>query len=589
MTADIAMCLGILAVIVVLFAWERFYADVVALGTMLALVTTGLLTPGQAFAGFSSDTVMMMLGLLVMTAGLAHTGVVNIAGRAILDHAGRNPAYLVPVIMVTVAVFSAFMSNTAATAFFLPVTLGLASKTGVSASKYLLPLAFASILTSSVTLVSTSTNLVVSELLTRYRLAEMGMFELAPVGIPIAIVGLFYMATIGIRLMPRHEHQEELDHIGQRRYQAEIIITPDSPLTGKTIAQSPFGDNSGLSVVKVIRDGEETALGSDIKLKPGDELVIEGLRADVLKVKDMHGVQLHGDAHQAGRRTDPEDLTVVEAVLLPQSLLIGRTLKSWEFRERYGLQVLGIYRAGITIRQRIDAIRLHLGDVLLLQGTPENVKALERGNLFNLFGFVDPARLNVKRAPLAAAVFALALAAATFKLATLPVAVLTGAFLMLATGCLSPDEAYRQVEWKVLILIGALLSLGAAMETSGTGKFLAAQLITLAGDRHSTLLLSGFFLLTVVLTQAMSNQAAAIVVIPIAIQTALQLELNPRPFAMMVAVAASCSYLTPLEPSCLLVYGPGKYRFSDFFKVGLPLTFLIYAIAIILVPWVWPL
>ena len=231
-----------------------------------------------------------------------------------------------------------------------------------------------------------------------------------------------------------------------------------------------------------------------------------------------------------------------------------------------------------------------MGDVLLLQGTPENVKALEQGNLFNIFGGVETERLNRSRArrwrrrssrwrsrprPSSSR--------------SLPVAMLGGAFLMLLTRCLSPEEAYRQVEWKALILIGALLSLGAAMEASGAGKYLAQQLIAVVGADSRYGLLTCFFVLTVALTQPMSNQAAALVVLPIAMQTGMQLGVDPRAFGMMVAVAASCSYLTPLEPSCLMVYGPGKYQFSDFFKVGVPLTVLIYAIAIVLVPMVWPL
>jgi di/tricarboxylate transporter len=252
------------------------------------------------------------------------------------------------------------------------------------------------------------------------------------------------------------------------------------------------------------------------------------------------------------------------------------------------LQVLAIHRAG-RVPRTISSARLRMGDVLLLQGTPDDVKALERGNLFNIFGGVEAARLKRSRAPLSAAVFAAAIAAATFNLVTLPVAVLGGAFLMLALRCLSPEEAYRQVEWKALILIGALLSLGAAMDASGAGRYLAERLIAVFGTDGHYALLTCFFVLTVALTQPMSNQAAAVVVLPIAMQTGLQLGVDPRAFGMMVAVAASCSYLTPLEPSCLLVYGPGKYRFFDFFKVGAPLTVLIYGIAILLVPWVWPI
>jgi di/tricarboxylate transporter len=591
MTPDIAICLTILAGAVLLFAWDRIPADVIALGVMLAVIATGLLPPNQAFAGFSSDTVMMILGLLVMSAGLIQTGVVEIAGRHIFDLAGRNPAIFLPVIMVSVAAVSAFMSNTAATAFFLPLVIGYAGKIGVSPSKFLLPLAFASILTSSVTLISTSTNLVVSDLLTRYQQPPMGMFEMAPVGIPIAVIGILYVWAVGVRLIPQREDQKAEGKIGERKYQADVIVAEEGPLVGKSLKQAKIAGDGALTVVKLMR-GKETLRGAkklaELALAAGDELVIEGQRADLLKIKDIKGLDFKADMHPADAEDEKEAITIVEGMLLPRSPLIGQSLRGLDFKGRYGLQALAIHRAG-RVPRTISSARLRMGDVLLLQGSSNDVKALERGNLFNIFGGVEEARLNRSRAPLAAAIFAIAIAAATFKLAALPVAVLGGAFLMLLTRCLSPEEAYRQVEWKALILIGALLSLGAAMEASGAGKYLAQQLIGVFGTDSRYALLTAFFVLTVALTQPMSNQAAALVVLPIAMQTGIQLQVDPRAFGMMVAVAASCSYLTPLEPSCLLVYGPGKYRFFDFFKVGAPLTLLIYGIAILLVPWVWPI
>lgn len=587
MTLEIAICLVVVASAVLLFASERVAPDVVALGVMLALIITGLLKPDQAFAGFGSNTVLMILGLLIMTAGLAHTGVVDTAGRMILERAGANPALLIPAIMISVAVLSAFISNTAATAFFVPVVLGFATKTGISASKYLLPLAFASILTSSVTLVSTSTNIVVSELMTRSDLAPMGMFELAPVGIPIAVVGLLYMWLIGIRLMPQHQSDPSEPPLGRRTYQADVLVLPDSPMIGKRVAETQLQETTGLSVLKVVHP-DESLSEPDGPLSAGDVLVIEGQRADILKVKGMKGLDLKADVQLASPDAEPDDKEIVEAILLPRSPLIGRTLRTAEFHERYGLEVLGINRGGTTIPRKMSDIRLRLGDVLLLQGTAANMQALERGNLFNVFSGVDRSGLNTRRAPVAVAIFLLALAAGTIKLLPLPVAVLAGAFAMLVSRCISPEEAYRQVEWKALVLIGALLSLGAAMETTGAGRYLAGQLIGALGQDSPRLLLASFFVLTVALTQPMSNQAAAIVVLPIALETARQLSLDPRAFAMMIAVAASCSYLTPLEPSCLMVYGPGKYRFADFFRVGAPLTVLIFVIALVLVPMVWP-
>ena len=591
MTPDIAACLAILAIAVLLFGWDRVAADVVALGVMLAVIATGLLPTDQAFAGFSSDTVMMILGLLVMSAGLIQTGVVEIAGRYVFELAGRNAAVFLPVIMLAVAAVSAFMSNTAATAFFVPLVIGYASRIGVSPSRFLLPLAFSSILTSSVTLISTSTNLVVSELLTRYQQPPMGMFELAPVGIPIAVVGILYVWLVGVRLIPQRENQKAEAAIGQRKYQADVVIGETSPLIGKSLKDAKIDGDAGLTVVKLIR-GEEAMRGdkklADIELQSGDELFIEGLRADLLKIKDIAGLDFKADVHLAEPDAHKQRSTIVEGVLLPRSPLIGQSLRSLDFKGRYGLQVLAMHRAG-RIPRSISAARLRMGDVLLLQGTPEDVKALERGNLFNIFGGVETQRLNYARAPLAAAIFLAAIAAVTFKFASLPVAMLGGAFTMLLVRCLSPEEAYRQVEWKALILIGALLSLGAAMESSGAGKYLAQQLISIVGAESRLGLLSCFFVLTVALTQPMSNQAAALVVVPIAMQTGIEIGVDPRAFGMMVAVAASCSYLTPLEPSCLMVYGPGKYQFSDFFKVGAPLTVLIYGLAILLIPRLWPM
>ncbi len=591
MTLEIAICLAILVSVVVLFASDRVPADVVALGAMLAVVGTGLLPAEKAFAGFSSDTVMMILGLLIMSAGLIQTGLVEIAGRHVFNLAGRNPSIFLPVIIVAVATVSAFMSNTAATAFFVPLVIGYASKVGVSPSRFLLPVAFASILTSSVTLISTSTNLVVSDLLTRYQQPPMGMFELAPVGIPIAVVGLLYVWAIGVRLIPHREDQKAEEKIGARKYQADVVVVEGSPLVGKSLKDAKITADAGLTVVRLIRGGETVRAENnlaDFQLKAGDELFIEGLRADLLKIKDLAGLDLKADARLADQDAQKEQSTIVEGVLLPHSPLIGQSLKSLQFKERYGLEVLAIHRAG-RVPRTVSTVRLRMGDVLLLQGTTANVTALERGNLFNIFGGVEEDRLNRSRAPLAAAIFLIAIAAATLRVASLPVAMLSGAFFMLLTRCLSPEEAYRQVEWKALILIGALLSLGTAMEASGAGKYLALQLIGIVGAQSHYSLLTCIFILTVALTQPMSNQAAAVVVLPIAMQTALQLGVNPRAFGMMVAVAASCSYLTPLEPSCLMVYGPGKYQFADFFKVGMPLTLLIYVVAILLVPLVWPM
>jgi len=575
-TLQIALLLAIIALALVFFAFEWISADVTALGILLLLILTGLVPASRAFSGFGSDTVMLILGLLIMTAALQRTGVVDIAGRFILRAAGGQPTRLVMAIMVATAVLSAFISNTAATAFFLPVAMGAAAKARISASSLLMPLAFSSILTSSVSLISTSTNIVVSNMMTRYGMPPMGMFELAPVGLPISVVGLLYVLLIGRKLLPQRDNQRQLtEQFGLRPYLTEILIRPKSNLIGKTLTESGLGQELDLTVLQVIRDK--------------DRFLVEGLREEILKIQDTAGLDIKADITLSDPNLETDDIRLAEILIMPRSQLIGRSLKGFGFRERYGLQVLAINRHGETLLRKLTEVWLRMGDVLLVQGRRTNLTVLETDSTLRVLGAVEQKRPNLRKAPLAIAIFTGVLLATTFEVLSLPVAALLGALLCFLTRCITPEDAYREVEWKALILIGSLLALGLAMDETGTAKFLASRVVAVVGESNPIGLLSGFFILTVVLTQPMSNQAAAIVILPVAIQTALQLGLNPRSFAMMIAVAASCSYLTPLEPSCLMVYGPGRYRFADFLRVGALLTVLIFLITIALVPRFWPL
>jgi di/tricarboxylate transporter len=591
MTPQIATLLFILAVAMVLFAFERFSVDVIGLGVLLSLVLTGLLPVERAFEGFGSDVVIMILGLLILTAALERTGVVELTGRAIMNRTGKDPGRLLLVVMVVAAGLGAFISNTASTEFFIPIVIGLARKSKVSPSKILMPLAFASILTSSVTLVSTSTNIIVSGLMSQSGMPPMGMFELAPVGIPVAIAGLLYMMFLGRRMIPDRVPPEGLsEEYGLRPYLTEILILRGSPLVGKTLAESSFGQDLDLTVLRVVRRKHEyLAPRADLQLEEGDVLLVEGQRDNILKVKDTAGIDIKANVKLTDPELSADNLRLAEGMVLLRSPLIRRTLKGISFRERFGLQVLAINRAGETIHQKISRVPLRLGDVLLLQGHEDLFPILERENIVRIVGTVEERRINLTRARISILAFVAALALTTFKILTFPVAVMLAVLVVFVTRCITPDEAYREVEWKAIILIGSMLGLGTAMEQTGTAHYLAGQLANIAGFANPAWLLSGFFLLTVLLTMPMAHQAAAVVILPIALQTAAHLDLNPRSFAMMIALAASTSYLTPLEPSCLMVYGLGHYRFMDFLKVGSLLTLIIYLISILLVPLLWPL
>lgn len=591
MPPQILILLAVLAVMLVLFTGDWVPADVVALGGLVTMVLTGLLPPDLAFRGFGSDTFVLILGLLVLTAALAQTGVVETVGRSLFRRTGTGTGRLLVLATLPVAVVSSFISNTAATAMFLPITLALAARAKVSPSVLLLPVAFASILASSVTLVATSTNIVVSGLLTQYDLPPLGMFELSIVGVPIALIGLVYLWVIGRRLLPVPRVPADLmEEFGMRGYISELTIRTGSRLVGRTLAESGLGRDYDLTVLSVTRsDGTRIAARSDTKLAADDIVLVEGDRKNILKIQDAAGVDIRGDLESVGASAGPNQLKLAEVILLPGSPLIGRTIRGMQFRERFGLQVLAVHHRGGTLHHRLNRVRLALGDVLLVQGDRESLAALDAMETFSVLGEVAPRRMNIRRAPIAVAAFAGAVVLGAAGVVPLPVAVLGGMVVALAARAITPAEAYQHVEWRLLVFVGSILAAGAAMEHTGTAKFLAAWIIDVTRGADPVWLLSAFFGLTLLLTQPMSNQAAAVVVLPVAVQTAVGLGLNPRTFAVMITIAASASFITPLEPSSLLVYGPGRYRFVDFVRVGLPLTVVIYALAILIVPRIWPL
>jgi di/tricarboxylate transporter len=590
MTPQIFLLLVILVIVLILFSIEWLAVDVVALGVLLAIIIGGLLPVDQALRGFGSETVWMIFGLFILTAALVRTGVIDMVGRSLLNRIGHRPRRMLFAVMLAVSTLSSFMSNTAATAFFVPIVMGLARRMRISPSRLLMPLAFAAILASSVTLIGTSTNLVVSGLMVQYNLSPMGMFELTPVGLPILTVGLLYIILIGRRMIPDRGAVDTLtEEFNLRSYLAEIIILPESPLGGKTLGESGLGRELDCTVVRILRDGEIfLAPQANICLAPGDHLLVEAQRDAILRIKDRYGLGV-SEPHLL---SDPDmqkgEMQLAEVILLPRSPLIGRRLIGLDLRDRYGLQVLAINRHEQTIHRRISQVPLQMGDVLLVQGSKFNLETLERNNTFQVLGMVEDRSPNHRRAPIAIAIFSGAMLLAMLEILPLGVAVLLGTLAAFLSRCITPEEAYRDVEWKAIILIGSMLAFGAAMDHTGTAKYLASQIVNWTSGLPPVWILSGFFLLTVGLTQPMSNQAAAAVVLPVAIQTAMQLGLNPRTFAMMIAVAASTSYITPLEPACLIVYGLGRYRFLDFLRVGSLLTVVIFFIAVWLVPVVWP-
>jgi di/tricarboxylate transporter len=590
MTFPIILLILIILAALVLFSIETLPADVIALGIMIALILTGILPAETAFEGFGSDTAMMILGLLILTAALVRTGIVQILSRQILESVGDNQNKLYWVIMSTAGVLSAFISNTATAAFFTPMTIGLSKRLKVHSAKLLMPMAFATILASSVTLVGTSTNVVVSGLMTQYGLSPLGMFELTAVGLPILVVGLLYMYFIGQHLIPIRASKEVNFQENIFAYCSEFKVTAESPWHGKTLGDIALGKKFDLNVLRISREsGRYVEPRANTILQAGDLVLVEGNRDNLVTLEKMDRVKFTGEFNQEEGKAISKSLSMAEVIALPGSPIIGRTIQGLNFRERYGVQVLGINRKGETIRRRINRTRLQVGDQLLVQGDPATIHGLGEKISFRVVSGKLDTLPETRRAPLSLVIFAGVILLVTFNILSLPVGVMLGALLAFITRCITPAEAYQEVNWSAWLLIASMLSLGRAMEVSGLATLVADLIVDLIGLSNPILLLAAFFFLSLLITQPMSNQAAAVVVIPVAIQTALLLGLNARTFAVMIALGASCSFITPLEPACLMVYGPGNYRFFDFVKVGSILTLLIFIISILMVPWIWPL
>jgi len=484
-----------------------------------------------------------------------------------------------------------FTSNTASTAFFLPVTLSISKKLKQHPSKMLMTVAFAAILSSSMTAIATSTNLVVSGLLTDYGYAPMGMFELTPIGIIILIIGLVYMFFIGRKLIPERDLGEDNSLPRNSRYYAEVIVPKKSEWVGKEIRKLGLKSDYDITIISLHRPKEDGDFkpSEKTKLQAGDLLVLDGSREGIFALNERKVVRFTGNPEDEISETLKKKHGMAEVVLLPTSRLVGQTLRELKLRKRFGIEVLGIQRRGKTLHERLMKERLQIGDQLLIHGDPQTIASLENDDSFRIISDTIEAPVDTKKAPVALGIFALTIILASTNVMPLAVATMVGTFLIFLTRCITPAEAYRSMNWSALILISCMLALGKAMEVSGLATYLASQVVDLMGWQNPKLLLGGFFLLSMILTQPMSNQAAAVVVLPIAIQTAQQLGLNPRSCAMMIAIGAATSYITPLEPACMMVYGPGNYRFMDFVKVGSLLTVIVFAIAMLMVPVLWPL
>jgi di/tricarboxylate transporter len=592
MNSQIAIVLILLLVALILFGTERIPIEIVAILLVIALIITGTLSASEAFAGFGNDIVVTIAGLFILTGGLAKTGVIDVVGRRLQRAAGDSELLITAMIMMVAALCAAVMKNTTTTAMFLPIVLGMAARKNISSSKLLMPLAFGAILGGTCTLIGTSTNLAVSGALPRYGMAPFSMFELTKVGVPIVGIGMLYMLLLGVRLLPRRDSAKSLtEQYHVRQYMTEVIVLKDSSLIGKTLAEARIGDELDLIVLGILRGTQQYRIAPQPmeKIKADDLLLVQGRVEDILRVKAEIGIEIKPEITLSDTVLEGGDLELFEVMVPRGSEFIGSTLKRLQFRKRYQLLVLAINRHGVNLLSKMSTVRLRFGDVLLIQGNRERVEGLASDGQILLLDEISERQTRPKKKRWALLAFGIFLFFSVTHLVPLPVAVLLGSLVLLASQSLRTAEIYEQIEWRLIVLIACMISFGAAMEKTGADQYLAGLIVSATGHYGPLAMLAGFFVMTVALTQPMSNQAAALVMLPIAVKTALALGLNPRAFAIAVTLAASCSFLTPLEPACVLVYTPGRYRFFDFVRVGSILTIAVFAIVMWFVPIFWPL
>ena len=593
--SPITITLILLVVAVVLFATEKIPVDVVGILLVIGLILTGVLTAQEGLSGFGDNIIILIGGLFVLTGGLIKTGLVDLIGRRLFRYSGNNEFLLTTLIMFIAAISASVLKNTTTTAMFLPIVIGLSERAKIPPSKLLMPLAFGAILGGSCTLIGTSTNLAVSSAMQRYGLAGYTMFELTPVGIVIAAAGLFYMLVLGLRLLPTRGGEDSFtEQFGIREYVSEVIVLPSSPFVGKTLGESGINRDLDLSVLGIIRDKENRiSPRPDEQIEAGDLLVVEGKVSDILRVKSDAGIEIKPEFKLNDRVLEGGEIELFEIMVMRDSEMVGQTLKTLNFRQKYDLTVLAINRHQETIIGTISKTRFKFGDVLLVQGKRRLIEPLVSDGDVMLLEEVSTGSMRTEKRKWALAAFGLFLALSLSKYylpveIPLVVCVLLGVLLLLATQTVRYTELYTLIDFRLLVLIACMISFGVAMEKTGADVYLAGLIQIYFGQYGPLALLAGFYIMTVGLTQPMSNQAAALVVLPVAVKTAVALGLEPRPFAVAVTLAASSSFLTPLEPACVLVYTPGRYKFFDFVKIGSILTVIVFIVTMTLVPVFFP-
>jgi di/tricarboxylate transporter len=597
MTVDAWITIGLIVVAAILLisGWVR--SDLVAIFVALGLRLTGVLSTEQALSGFSQTAVLTILSIFIITHGLEITGATGWVGRHLLRLAGTSERRLLTVITLTAALLSLFMNTIAAAAILLPMTMGIVRELKLRPSRLLMPLSFGALLGGTATLLTTA-NIIVSNTLNQNGLKPYGLLDFLPVGLPVVIAGTLLMVWLAPKVLPARDMAGEIARMKLLRGElariyhlregtSEIRVQEDSPMAGKTLVEGAWGQDLDLTVLGISHDDQLTlAPDPNIEIYEDDIVLLDGTPTPK-QMKD-YGLEFTFTSDLVSGLSSQE-VPLVEVVLAPRSELEKKTLRQIHFRERFGLQVIALWREGLIIQRGIADLPLRFGDAMLLQGPKSKVRLLRMDSNFMVLQEERDIRPG-KQAVLASMILIGSLALAAAQVLPIAIATLLGAALMVLTRCMTMDQAYRAVEWRAIFLIAGMLPLSTALQITGAASAVANDLLQWVGTGSpmitAMLLLIGASTLSLIL----SGQTAAVIMAPISIAAATAMNADPRALSMAVAVGCSLSFISPLgHPSSLLVMGPGGYTFRDYVRLGIPLTILTFFVAALGLHWFWGL
>ena len=596
MTPDIAIVLGIITLMFVLFVKEIFPLDVTALVVLIIFLVIGNLTLEEAISGFSNQAVITIAVLFILSHALQKSGILEYGVVRLNKLTERSKLLGLTVFLITVAFASAFVNNTAIVAIFIPLTIRLAKKYNLSPSKLLIPLSYIAIMGGTLTLVGTSTNLLVNSIYVNTTMAEpLGMFEFSRYGIFILLIGLLYIIFAVPFILPSRTVTSSLTqsyHMGG--YLTELKVAEESPLVGRTFMERSINKNYDITVLDIIREG--MVISKNIRntiIHPGDVLFVRGSLENFLRMKEVEKVTMLTDEKLTQAELIHDDNTLVECLLTQQSELVGKSLMEINFRRRFGSFILAIRREGAILRRKIAHVMLRAFDTLLVYGPRDKIKELSESGNFIVLGEIEATLQKNRFWWVSLVVIISAVFLAALGLVPILKGALVGMIILLVLRVISTNEAYQTINWQVIVLIAALIPIGIVIQKSGTAEWLATAMNNVVEQFDPALrpvvMVSLIYLMTMMLTEMASNAATAIIMTPIAISAAMQIGLDPKPFIFSVCFAASASFITPIGyQTNLMVYGPGGYKFSDYVKVGLPLAISLWIMATFLIPVLWP-